>query len=318
MEASSKSTFFGLPSELRNAIYELVVFHYETNGIISPLPRQPQEDYAPGKTIVLVDGQRFAIENHRPTHFGGDQAGPASQSQAGDHKARHKAMLRAFAQTSNARSNHFCKRHCLKQPKVSKVCRQMREEALAVFYGVHHFHLEMGNFESTTTQGLVKPGWSPMDWWRAIGDSNLRRIAHLSMVCHPSAHGTGEVHIMLEYLRGTGTVDVKRITPLSCEKRKDPSKPILRHPADVTRFQRYRYDKGTRDGEFETALVPYTEALRESGLHVAALEGIVAALEPCNAEYLRDYISLGDDMTVGVVQEGRGERALQWKPFQGM
>ena len=54
--------------------------------------------------------------------------------------------------------------------------------------------------------------------------------------------------------------------------------------------------------------------MRESGLHVDALEKIISILEPWNVEYLKDHISLVDNLVVGKVKEGRGELALRWNP----
>ena len=299
-----------LPSELRNAIYELVVFHYETGGIISPLRSVDPLRH----NLVLVDGWRYALNSHGRPEFEFEETTNRNHF---EERQKREALLNEFKQSSNSQSQHFCSPGCLLQPEVSKVGRQMREEALAVFYGSNHIHFEMSNFEVTDISGLILEEWLPMDWWRAIGDSNLRRIGKMSLVCHPSAYEYGQTHIMFEYRRGgvEAEVTARRIERLPCEKRPKPANLSLGHPSDVTKFERYRYDKTNRDGEFEASITLQVDVLKENGPHVQVLERIIAALEPCDREYLRDHLSLDDTMNIGTVKEGRGERALRWKAF---
>ena len=96
----------------------------------------------------------------------------------------------------------------------------MREEVLGVFYSINSFHFEMSNFEVTDISGLPVPSWSPVKWWRAIQDTNLRRITMLSLVCHPSNKDVKGVHLMFRY-RWVGRkaeVSVERLEPLAYEK----------------------------------------------------------------------------------------------------
>jgi hypothetical protein len=52
----NRTQFFDLPAEIRDLIYELVVYHLETNGIISPvIPSR--------ESVALVDGRRYVTLN---------------------------------------------------------------------------------------------------------------------------------------------------------------------------------------------------------------------------------------------------------------
>ena len=195
----------------------------------------------------------------------------------------------------------------------------MREEVLGVFYSINSFHFEMSNFEITDISGLPVPSWSPVKWWRAIQDTNLRRITALSLVCHPSNKDVKGVHLMFRY-RWAGRkaeVSVELMEPLEYEKARIANsehlnKPPNRNPLDMTRFESYRHHKWTQSSDFQAAIEPFLKTMQESGLHVRVLEEMVLVLEPWNAEYLQDHMSVEDELIVGNVKEGRGERALKW------
>jgi hypothetical protein len=304
MAYTPKKSFFDLPTEIRNEIYTLVVYHRKTGGIISPLggKRHPEIN------IALLDGRRYPVR-HRRRYYAENSMAPAEREE-----------LDRFKGTTNNKSGHFCSHKCLRPPQgVSQACRQMREEVLGVFYSVNSFHFEMSNFEVTDISGLSVPSWSPVKWWRAIQDTNLRRITTLSLVCHPSNKDMKGVHLMFRY-RWVGRqaeVSVERLEPLAYEKARIANsehlnKPPNRHPLDMTRFESYRHHKWTQSGDFEAVIEPFLKTMQESGLHVRALEEMVLALEPWNAEYLQDHMSVEDELVVGNVKEGRGERALKW------
>jgi hypothetical protein len=308
MTIASRVAFFDLPSEIRNEIYFLVVYHHETDGIISPLggKHHPREI-----SIGLLDHRRYPIKQ-RQRYYAVNATTPAE-----------KLELEKFKVTSNFKSKHFCTEKCLRpRSGISRTCRQLREEVLPVFYSIHTFHFEMSNFEITDPDGLPVRSWSPVRWWRAIGDTNLRRIATLNLVCHPTSKELKEATVMFRS-RWVGReieVSMERTGQLAWEKVRranmgQPSNntPASRHPLDMTRFESYRLRKWARGSDFEAAVEPLLKPLQTSGLHVRALEQLVAALEPWDVEYLRDHISLGDpELVVGNVKEGRGELALKW------
>lgn len=309
MALAQSERFFDIPNEIRNEIYFLIAYHNDTGGIISPLG----EKHQPEISIGLLDNRRYPIKNqdsYYPMKF------PAL--------APESLERQRFNETTNVTSKHFCTPNCLRPPHgASKTCRRMREEVLAVFYSVNVFHLEMSNFEVTDIEGLPIRKWSPVQWWRAIGDTNLRRITSFNMVCHPSTREVkNDVNMLLNYgwVGGNATTSVKRIDSLALEKalraelgRPNHNKPPNRHPSDMTRIEMYRLQKWLQNFDFEVAIQQDVRDIRESGLHVRALERILAALEPWDVEYLRDHISLDDDeLVVGNVKEGRGELALKW------
>ncbi|KAK3674359.1 hypothetical protein LTR78_005828 [Recurvomyces mirabilis] len=97
---------------------------------------------------------------------------------------------------------HICTYRCLLQPALTQVNRQLRAESLPVFYGVNDFHHAMfqhtlppndrkspstsdsaSNFDSDVWHKQV--GGMPVvrftNWWRGIGDTNLRLIRSFSL-----------------------------------------------------------------------------------------------------------------------------------------
>lgn len=52
------------------------------------------------------------------------------------------------------------------------VSARIRAEILETFYGINKLHIEMGNFKACEI--------SPQDWWKAIGDTNLRMMKSLN------------------------------------------------------------------------------------------------------------------------------------------
>ena len=137
----------------------------------------------------------------------------------------------------------------------------MREEVLAVFYGINSFHFEMSSFEVTDPNGLPNSRWSPVSWWRCIGDTNLRRITNFGLVCHPTNSEAKQVNINFQYrlVGKKAEVDVKRIDLLAWEganKKATSRKPVDRHPSDMTRFDVYRLQKWTRSSDFEASAAP--------------------------------------------------------------
>ena len=292
------TTFFDLPAELRIHIYELALFHYETGGIISPLRNGPTKS-----TMVLVDGRRYNI---RPSGVDFEIEYKKGTSLELTHtQEKHR---KEYERSSNAQSKHICSRECLLQPSVTKSNRQFREEALPVFYAINHVHFEMSNFEVTDENGQRVEGWSPTDWWRETGDTNLRFINKFSLVCHPS-NPRGQSHLMLEYRHSDSEMTLTHIHSLPVEKRVtlNPT-PLSWH---LTAFGKYRFRKKTRHDDHDERLSPCLDIVRESGLHVQVLECMLEGLEPCNVEYLRDHQSLNDEMEIGTVKY-RAESRFIW------
>jgi hypothetical protein len=72
----------------------------------------------------------------------------------------------------------------LMQPNVTKVNRQMREEALNVFYGRNKFVLDVRGWKHDS----YPRRWTPFEvfihWIMAIGDENTARIRNLTFISH--------------------------------------------------------------------------------------------------------------------------------------
>ena len=100
---------------------------------------------------------------------------------------QHAQQLAFDASANGQNGRHLCTLDCLLQPELAKASKQVREETLRIFYGVNSFHLELSNFHVEYHPRTLKPlNRSPTDWWRAMGDTNLRCIKSLTLVGHPS------------------------------------------------------------------------------------------------------------------------------------
>ena len=192
MDRPNEPTLFGLPAELRTRILELVVFHNETNGIISPVcyVQTNCRKYRDGfyRNAILVsaeqDGVRFE-ERVDCTAYGPPNKSCDTSRMSQQDLKEHKHMLGMWLNSANSKNSHFCKLECLLQPSVSMVNAQLRRESLFVFYGINQFHLEMDNFHLHTHEGeCTMANKSPADWYRAIGDDNIRAIRRLSLGAH--------------------------------------------------------------------------------------------------------------------------------------
>lgn len=225
-----------------------------------------------------------------------------------------------FKTTANARSNHFCTPKCLLQPNLTRVSRQIRREALPIFYDSNWFHLEMGGCAVTTTEGYRidtrRPGenhmWSPQRWWRAIGDENLRLIDRFSFVCQPHVSGGKQENRSIEYCRSTGVVERYVHETLPCEVRRPFDLNVGftgSEDDDATSLERWRFDKARLEpddldsggGDDDTT------CLSDVVLSAAALEKLMLAWEPNDLEYVTDHTACDLDTEVGWPRTGGGE-----------
>jgi hypothetical protein len=201
MERPNEPTLLDMPTELRNRILELAVFHEEAGGIISPGPDDVSIPF-----VTSISGQRFVAfdyihpcipdDSKLPTWAGG----PGSQ---GHH------LMKTWLQSPNWRSNHLCKLDCLVQPSITRVNKQLLSETLPIFYGVNHIYIELANFELTRgnmesepAQGQIEIGRAPCDWWRAISDKHLGLVHELTIVGQKVYEDEG---IAIKYNQSQGT-----------------------------------------------------------------------------------------------------------------
>jgi hypothetical protein len=174
-------TLLGLPAELRAQILELVTFHADTNGVISPTLIDHEKGLK-SSNILIGDVRWELLQNGRPKRFEIDPGvnfweSPAKQA------AKRKYKDRIWDSSPNVQNNHFCTLECLLQPPIAMVNKMLRREALPLFYSNNHFHLELSNFHvhSFESQGNCEMTKSPVQWYRAIGNENIKEIERLSL-----------------------------------------------------------------------------------------------------------------------------------------
>jgi len=163
----------------------------------------------------------------------------------------------------------------------------VREETLPIFYGVNSFHLELSNFHIGYNSRTLKPlRRSPTDWWRAMGDTNLRCTKSLTLVGHPS-DSRPEAGLIFTYSKrgeAAGRVDIVQHEYIELE---DDEKAGTEDAEEVLVLKKKAaaLRKGAR-------LDPHFECARGSGLHVRVLEQCLSILEPEKGRYLRDRSAL--------------------------
>ena len=187
--------------------------------------------------------------------------------------------------------------------------RQIRTDVLPRYYGNVRFHFDMRRFAVTDIRGKRIKTWSPVDWWRSIGDTNLRSIRSMDIVCEATSLRHGWKRFTLGYRHPkeggrTVTLDIVDLEKNMEELQRPPPPSNDMYRAWETSgkfptiFEYWRHKKSTCEDEYEDKLAPYIEAVKDSGLHVEVLEKILALFEPANFEYLRDHSSLGDAQEV--------------------
>jgi len=318
-------TLLGLPPEVRVLIYDYALYHEETDGIISPLPDQWEERSLPmslatrdewsytsygqdrslvtvhpkpiNKLRVLIAGQRYRLKGFGVVdgpHFydldspvtstaGGS---PESSAQRLAWKGRREDLRENFEESAAARNGHDCCFACLAQPPLTRVCPLIRDEALASFYSVNHFHLEFSHW--STAQKDALPSRGPLDWWRAIGDTNLRCIKRMSMVfdvTDPAADNAAYGISVDVSPRGTHPECLVTVQVSNLGQFPDGS---------ICALEQSRKEAAENAVADKLAiLAPYTGHLQLHGLHVQGLECMISDLEPQGTKYgLRDLSAL--------------------------
>lgn len=146
-----------------------------------------------------------------------------------------------------AERNHVCTMHCLLQPALTKVCAQVRVVTLPMFYALKKIHFELYNFYGRHE--------SLIDWWRAVGDKNLRLVHQLNVLANGPHCG-----IMVRYRRSN--VGEKLVGE---QKGDTPRLSIVKRILGV---------------------------IEVDGLHVRALEAVVAKLTYVSNPVLKDTRAL--------------------------
>ena len=344
MSHAAKPNLLGLPGELRIRIYELVVFHEESGGVISPIKDEgtalrrpiPRSSHDHGliidlhqiaaSSMTLVSDDRFKIYENRP------QLPDPEEMEFGPLVMRAwnlVAMIREQERfhkvwncSANALSGHLCTLDCLLQPAVTRLNRDIRKDALPIFYTVNKFHLEMENFVVATLHGWRKGVRSPIDWWRAIGDINLQNIHRLDIVGRYAwireiwgmdlTVAYTESSVIVRYREATGKVQMSQLeqeySASAYPEGEISTNELLLERTEATGLQA-SYDRKLerREGELEGVLQPHLDVLSDDGLTVKVLECIVAALEPIDRHYLRDEYALQGLKRTSAINEQQSE-----------
>ena len=118
---------------------------------------------------------------------------------------------------------------------------------------------------------LTSPQRSPTDWWRAIGDTNLRLLRSLSLVVHPM-NGHQFHGVSVSYHKPLQKVSCVNWDLCTCSVADEEG-------------QRRLLESMTRSGiDADTMLAVHLRSLKENGPHVGVLEGIVGDLKSAGRE----------------------------------
>jgi len=156
---------------------------------------------------------------------------------------------------------------------------------------VNHFYIYLRNFFFSDTGRSYPDLRGPVDWWRAIGDENLRSMRHLSLVGGPRLpNGTQEEDIrelVVTWKPGKTTTE-KLGRDSGLEPLHDP----------LLDAELYPYSLSTA----LVAIQPDLAQLEVNELHVRGIESVAACLEYNSAQSLKDYSALEGNME-GVTPE---------------
>lgn len=238
-----QSRLIALPAELRNRIYGFVLVHSENDGVIAPVC-----DLVDAESVTVIDGRSECVKS---IWRGSIEAAVRLES---DSKARGFSISKEgqvgiykIGSTSRKNDAHICTLDCLRQPPVTMVSRQVRDETLPVFYDINRFHIETCNTQyklsaegdrlllkyttwveelmeeiepddDTTAMDFgidqaepandVLPHRSPVTWWRNIGDTNLRLITHLTVVSRKQPGATEDFTFHFDGSSGKNTISI--------------------------------------------------------------------------------------------------------------
>ena len=288
---AEQNTFdlLGLPAEVRDRIYELALFHAESDGIIAPL----RDDGSKVASWTLISGKRMQLRNRLqvvPNIMAFGNFEERKQATAQFHRTNE-----ILAVSANFRFKHYCTTDCLLQPPLTCVSRFIREEALPVFYAVNKFHIELGNFIMHVRGHYAEASRSPTYWWRAIGDSNLRNIQRLNIFAPPRAI-LGPGGSMVKYTTVSGGIRTVKYSSSDPKGNEPPAWgdiPLtIRNNISDPRERRNRFECWLEminwKDNIERCLEPYLDVLKAQGLHVRVLDSIFAEIEPETIKFLRD------------------------------
>jgi len=169
-----------------------------------------------------------------------------------------------------------------------QVNRQLRLEALHTFYTINRFHFELSNFDILASP-RSKGHRLPPDWWRSIGDTNLRLIRPLSFAAFLFSARYSEREAVFAFHQRQQKLTKASVLTVD--------KTLLKYQEEGDQQEDESYwDKAAppvaRDPR--ATLREYVGVIEKDRLHVRVLEQILAPLGPGRSgmRYLRDRSAL--------------------------
>ena len=257
------------------------------------------------ETYTIAAGTRFKLHHGRAIPVV-DASNEVNIFNIEEKLAAARLAMQNFFHSSNHLNNHFCTLDCLQQPALTQVNQQIRGETLQIFYAINRFHVEMGNFHLNDHYTYRAEFRSPADWWRAIGDINLRLIHDFTLMAHRKHDRMKGVEVRVlrkpqAQLRNQSRIPATITNTESALKQalgyRNSRPPTGTRPVKgcipyAPRDPNVLRKRSPRAKDVEDAVAPYVKTMRESGLHVRVLECMLADLEPWAVRYLRDYEAL--------------------------
>jgi hypothetical protein len=171
---SQPTTLTSLPGDVRNHIYDLVLVHHGTNGVIAPLLR-PDSLISRSNTMgpelaYKVDASRLTANTCTKCIATAQEVQPLQHTKISQNSWKHRCVgglgecgFRQFEAMRHLGDTypdfyvtihenplpfrcklgpfHICTINCLAQPPLTRVNRQLRQEGLSYFYGTNKFLL---------------------------------------------------------------------------------------------------------------------------------------------------------------------------------
>ena len=251
-------------------------------------------------SLIYAAGERFQLNNHTPSYHL-PLPTPMNSAEQTEKMLEAKRYFRRWEKTANRTSDHYCTLKCLLQPPITYVNRQVRAESLSLFYQINKIHFELDNFVlkgyHVRHNGMVIPA----DWWRAIGDDNLRLVRQLNVFGQCFDICSHRV-LMIKYRKSQETKVEMTQSHTSLAASEDQK--LTDYQREFVRWFEYK------QLEREVLLREVLRKVEMDGISMEMLEHITALLEPALGGYLRDYSGLGgvrydDDVTeADVADEG--------------
>lgn len=146
-----------IASELRNLIWTHAVRHDCNGGWIAPAGPNVHRIVRNGSSIdTIFEGEAQRLFPYE--RLGDDIQGIIVRPHAAHiniHRSDSDADSDCDSDAELQFSGHLCTMQCVKQPALTKASRQVRDEALSIFYSENKFHIN--------PEALERTGWPPYE-----------------------------------------------------------------------------------------------------------------------------------------------------------